>query len=344
MDSSPAHGTSQHYSRRPWVPAADAFAAQPDLLTALPGFLAPRIPAVGERPSRVMIVGIGASHAAAAAGMHRMRLHGIDATRHLPGELRPESTGGTVVAVSQSGRSAEVVDLVSRLDGARVVSVTNYAPSPLADLADYDLNLGDHPDSSVSFVSFTGTVLALAMLADHWGSALDVARWERVVGEAVAAARRAEDALDAAADILAAAPFVDITAPAPLVGAAEEAALMFREGPRMAATGMDTRLYLHGAMDVAGSGAHLVIGGEREALLVDQLAEQTADIVFVATDDARPARSRAVVNLPVADPVGRVLAVSVLAQSLVSRVSLLRGVDIDEPVFERLDTKVAARP
>lgn len=336
--------TSTTHAPRRWISAADSFAVQPAALAGMPEHLAGQLAAAPARPGRATVVGIGASYAAAAAGVHRMRAHGVDATRHLPGELPRTEDLGLVIAASQSGRSAEVVELGRSVPAERLVAVTNYHPSPLGDLAGHVVNLGDHADSSVSFLSFNATQLAFGMLADHWAGQLDLARWLAVTEAAVAGALAATADLDRAAETLAGGRFIDVAAPVAMVGAAEEAALMFREGPRIAATGMETRHYLHGPMDVAGAGAHLVFGGEREALLVEQLAEQTDRLVYVAiSPDAPRALTAPAVTLhldiPGQDPVGQAVGATIMAQYLALKVSEIRDVDIDEPVFTRLDTK-----
>lgn len=342
--------TSKTYPTRDWIPAKDSFAAQPDALRGMVDHLAEQLDSLPAAPQRAVAVGIGASHAAVAPGIHRMRSQGRDITRHLPEELPVR--GDTVcldretlvVAVSQSGRSAEVVDLARRLSGQQLVTLTNYSPSPLGDLASTDINLGDHSDSAVSFLSFTGTMLAFGMIADAWAGRLDVAHWRRTTDAALRCAEAAAPQLETVAETLAGEPFVDVVAPAPLLGSAEEAALTFREGPLLAATGMETRLYLHGPMDVAGSGAHLVIGGDREALLIEQLAERTDKLAFIASaprvrTPETTTLATMTIDVPHEDEVGQSIAAAIMAQRLSLRIAELRGVAIDQNVFERLDTK-----
>lgn len=337
--------SSTRHAPRTWIPAAASFAAQPDMLRALPAHLGDQLAQLPGRPDRVLAVGIGASYAAAAAAVRAMRSDGIDATRHLPGELPLADGPGLVLAISQSGRSSEVVEYARTVPPERLLALTNYQPSPLADLSGHCLNLGDHADSAVSFLSFTGTLLALGMLAEHWTSHVDFDRWQAVAESAIHCAQRAAPSLERSAEVLAAGQFIDFAAPAPLVGVAEEAALMFREGPRVPATGMDTRHYLHGPMDAAGDGAHVVLGGEREALLVKQLAERTDRLVYIATEPAALPSKAAVafhVDPPHTDPIGVALCATMMAQYLALRVAVLRGVDIDEPAFARLDTKTSS--
>jgi len=334
------------YKKREWIRAEDSYTGQAESLLAMVDRLSQQITEIDpRRPSRVSIVGIGASHAAAAAPVYTMRADGIDATRFLASEL-PSSfvaSAGLTILVSQSGRSAEVVDLAVGASGQSLLAITNYHPSPLGEVCGSQLNLGNLPDSSVSFVSFTGTMLALGLLADRWAGRSEPGRWKAAIEQSMAAVMGAEDRLAEIASRLADAPSVDFVAPAPAVSAAEEAALMFREGPRIMATGMETRQYLHGPMDAAKTAAHVVFGGAREALLVDQLAEQTSKLVFVTGQGAGAPKVDTWLNLdlPVAaaDGIQFAIAASFVAQRLTLHASAHRGIDINEAVFVRLDTK-----
>lgn len=332
------------HAARPWIPAADSFAAQPEILRALPVRLAGALAGAPGKPRRALLVGMGASHAAAATAVTRLRAVGVDASRHLPDELAGMTDADLVIATSQSGRSSEVVEICRDIDAGRILAVTNYDPSPLGDLAGAALGLGNHSDSSVSFLSYTSTLVAFGMLADHWHGTLDVARWDAIIASALASAENARGALSGAADLLAARSSVDVVAPAPIASAAEEAALMFREGPLVPATAMETRLYLHGPMDIAGSVAHVIIGGEREALLVRQLRERTDALVFLGTDSSPAPEAAVTARIDVAhdDTVGQAVAATIMTQFLALEIAERRGIDIDAPVFTRLDTKTGS--
>ncbi|RWZ68471.1 sugar isomerase [Labedella populi] len=331
---------------REWIPAAASFAAQPEALRSMIRSVPEQLANLPARPDRLLIAAIGASHAAAASPLHVLRADGIDVTRHLPGELAAGTgTADLLLAISQSGRSAEVVDLAARSTAPSLVALTNYARSPLAAHASLDVTLGDHSDSSVSFLSFTGTIMALAMMADRWAGRSDEARWAAVVDAAEESAAVAEPVLAGMIDEIVSRRSVDFVAPSAALSAAEEAALMLREGPRIPATAMETRLYLHGPMDVAGDTAHVVVGGAREAILVDQLGERSSTLLFVTgRSGPRPTTDHArVIELPVdlSDGPGFSIVASVVTQRLALLASDALGIDIDEPAFTRLDTKTA---
>lgn|GEM_PF-510708 len=334
------------YPKRAWISAADSYAGQAEALVAMVPRLWEQIRALQpQKPADISVLGIGASHAAAAAPVYRLRQDGIRASRFLASEwpLDGALSDGTVIFVSQSGRSAEVVDLAARAKGGHSLAVTNYHPSPLGEVCGQGLNLGNLSDSSVSFVSFTGTMLALGLLADYWAGRDNPARWQEWIGAGMDKVMAADDALRGLADELIACPSVDFVAPASSVSIAEEAALMFREGPRLMATGMETRQYLHGPMDAAGKAGHVVFGGAREALLVDQLAEQSDRLAYVTGLGGGAPRVPALLTLelpvPVSEGIGFAIVGSFLAQRLTLHAADLRGIDINEAVFVRLDTK-----
>ena len=336
----------QVYEKRPWIAASASYDSQAQSLIDLIPRVWSQIQALApKRPSRLSIVGIGASHAAAAAPAYRLRADGIDASRFLASEL-PAGTAtgdGLTILVSQSGRSAEVVDLAKRVGGGAGLALTNYYPSPLTAVCGAELNLGNLSDSSVSFVSFTGTILALALLADYWAGRDQLAHWQSLVSRTAEAVLAADQDLDGVAARLVACPTVDFVAPASALSIAEEAALMFREGPRLMATGMETRQYLHGPMDAAKTAGHVVFGGAREAVLIDQLKEQTESLVYVTGQGAGAVKvpTWLTLDLPVSvdDGIGFSLAGSMVAQRLTLHASRHRSIDINEAVFVRLDTK-----
>lgn len=334
------------YPKREWIAAGASFDGQARALLAMVDRLQAQLAEIAlPRPARLSLVGIGASHAAAASAVYRFREDGVDAARFLPSELVMQTFGPEHLwgYISQSGRSAEIVGLAAGGQADASFAVTNYTPSPLGEACPRQLNLGDLPDSSVSFVSFTGTLLALGMLADYWAGREGAQGWKTLITEATDAVMAADADLKRVARMLAACPGVDFVAPAPSISVAEEAALMVREGPRLAATGMETRQYLHGPMDMAGPFAHVVFGGAREALLIDQLAERTQNLVFVTgSDGVTPTqKTQLTLRLPVklADGLGFALAATMVAQRLTLHAADLVGIDINAAAFRRLDTK-----
>jgi glucosamine--fructose-6-phosphate aminotransferase (isomerizing) len=89
-----------------------------------------------------------------------------------------------VVALSQSGRTPDVLEYVerSRAGGAFTIALTNESDSPLADAADVALPLGAGPERAVAATkTYTTQVAALALLAAY--AADDGERVVRAIGE-----------------------------------------------------------------------------------------------------------------------------------------------------------------
>ncbi|GHJ38094.1 hypothetical protein Sm713_37030 [Streptomyces sp. TS71-3] len=321
-------------------------AALREVVGALPGRLAEGVWRPGWR--RVLLAGIGASCAALASPLHRMRAAGIEAFRTDCSDF-PEVPGphpDVVVALSQSGRSRETADLVARFRGAgaATLAVTNADASPLRDAAGACVSLGGHPDSRVSTVGFVVTFAALGMLADLAADGGVDERWLALPGLIEESVAGAAKELAAFAEGPMAAGSVDIVAAAPQLTTAEAVALLFREGPLVPSAAFGTRAYLHGYMDSAsGETAHIVVGGERELALARQLTEKPTGVLAV-TDGTLPLPPgvRGVAVPARLTPPQRALVEVCVLQELVSAVAAVRGTSIDEVAFGRVDTKVDA--
>lgn len=290
-----------------------------------------------------IFVGIGASHAAAAPAVWKLRERGVHAWRQSAGDLPvPYPTSShPVVGVSQSGRSAETLAVLDALPTARRLAVVNVVPSPISDRADLSIGLGNLTDSYASTVGYTATVAALGMLAECWDGGRIDDGWFELEREV----RESEDALAeivrSLAPLFATACSADFVGAGPSVGSAEAAALLFREVARIPSTGMSTRQYLHGAMESAGDGVHVVFGGEREADLAATLAGQGHHMILVSEKDVPARDTLHPVRLAPMPPARRAVLEVVIAQTLVAAVADVRGVDVEEFVFHNPDTKVS---
>ena len=83
-----------------------------------------------------------------------------------------DHTGYLAVAISQSGRTPEIITVLHRLreQGARTVAIVNGASTPLADVADVTIDLRVGPELAVPATkTFTGTLATLALVAEAVG-------------------------------------------------------------------------------------------------------------------------------------------------------------------------------
>jgi fructoselysine-6-P-deglycase FrlB-like protein len=206
----------------------------------------------------VRFVGLGSSRFAAllvaesllAAG----RVARVDAASGCPAQPIP---GETVFAVSASGRTTEVVEAARALAGScPVVAVTNDPASPLAAAASRCLALRAGTEASgIATLTFRATVAALALetgAARREDLATAIAAVRAVLLGGRAWIGPAADQLDAASGI-------DVIAGPGHVGAAEQAALMLREAPRLRAVAYEAAEWLHTGVYTALPGHALVV-------------------------------------------------------------------------------------
>lgn len=290
-----------------------------------------------------IFLGIGASFAASAGAVWSLRDRGIHAWRLNAGEYPVPfpASEHPIVGVSQSGRSAETLAVLSAIPPAQRMAVVNVAPSPIADIVSTAITLGKLPDSYASTTGYTATIAALGMLAEAWDRGAIDPSWLRL-----AEAFRAVEALMAAqgsalAGILRDAIAVDYAAAAPSVGSAEVGALLLREVARVPTAGFSTRQYLHGAMESAGRTAHVLAGGERELGVAQTLARAGHPVIFITSLDTVEESHLSVLRIPAVSEVQRTILEALVVQSLAVETALLKGIDPDAFVFFHNDTKVA---
>ena len=297
----------------------------------------------GLRGPGPLFVGIGASLAAANAAVWHLRARGIEAYRLGAGDQPvpfPRSDH-PVIGISQSGRSPETVAVLASVPPGLRYAVVNAHPSPLADAADTVVSLGDIPDSYASTVGFTATAMALGLIADLWDDGVVDPGWVSLARAADAVQNQVADGAATLVGIFDGAAWADVVGGGPSVGSAEVGALLLREVLRVPATAMSTRQYLHGAMESAGGGVHVLFGAEREAAVADELSAAGHRSILV-TD--RPVGSRdlvQVIRVPGVPPTQRVVLEAVVMQTLVEALATARGVVIEDFVFHHEDTKVA---
>lgn len=291
----------------------------------------------------IALVGIGASEHAARAAAVVWRQLGLRAFAVPASELLH---GGRVdaqvyVGISESGRSAETVAALQDVTGRRL-ALTNFAESPLAEMADDVLELASGPDSPVYTTGYTATVQALGLLGEHWaGVDRDWGRLPSQASEVLAAAPAVVDVLVESFDR---ASIVDVVASGPGLAAAGEGALMLREAARLHTAGHETYNYLHGPMEPIEAGAAaVVIGDGRELRLAEELSRLGCSTLLITrrAGDVVESDTLRVLSLPeaagaLANAVLEILPVQVLARALADR----RGLAVDGFRYEQDDIKL----
>lgn len=290
-----------------------------------------------------IFVGIGASLAAACAPVWSLRARGIHAWRLGAGDYPvpfPQSVH-PIVGISQSGRSAETLAVLESVPEELRFAVVNSEPSPIGRIAS-TLSLGNLADSYASTLGYTATVAALGMIADAWQGGTPDPGWSTLAETFAEVEDRLAAPVAGLAELFAGVSSSDFVGAGPAVGSAEAGALLFREVARIPATGMSTRQYLHGSMESAGDGVHVVFGDSRELDLATTLSDAGHHVVLVTGEEVAATRTLHPVRLPKLPAPQRAILEALVMQLLVGAVADVRGVDIEEFVFHNADTKVPA--
>lgn len=247
----------------------DEILEQPDVVAALLNVSAPSIEAVvrairSRDIAFVLIAGRGTSD---HAGVYAQYVFG--ARNDLPValaapslmsiyEARPRLDRALVIGISQSGRSPDVVGVIEegRRQGALTVAVTNDPSAPLADAAEWVIDIGAGSERAVAATkTYTAELAALAFLSaalrDGPGAARETLA---ALPEAMRAALESE-----AAAVSAAAQLRAITACVVLgrgyeYATALEWALKLKELTYILADGYSSADFMHGPIAIMESG------------------------------------------------------------------------------------------
>jgi glucosamine--fructose-6-phosphate aminotransferase (isomerizing) len=117
---------------------------------------------------KVVLVGSGSSLCVAQLGALALRRRSVDAVALAATEARLDRhayEGAVVVAISQSGRSSDLLDAIALLRPRRLIALTNTVDSPLAGAADVTIDIGAGAERAVpasKSVSATAAILLWA--------------------------------------------------------------------------------------------------------------------------------------------------------------------------------------
>jgi glucosamine--fructose-6-phosphate aminotransferase (isomerizing) len=247
------------------------------------------------RNRRLAVTGMGASSNAIAAVLGAYWQAGLPASGWLGSELElagPASGAEAVIAVSQTGKSAEIHSALQHLpDGCARLAVTDAEDSPIAGLADATIPLALLEDSAVRTIGYTGTVQALLLLRDALAPGhAPAADWDQLADDLELQQEPAEELAQRLRPALRGVTAFDVVGSGMHAGTAAQGALLLREVCKLPASGYETYQYLHGPVEAAGTGRALIaIGGPREARLAASMAAAGATALLItAADTATP--------------------------------------------------------
>ena len=315
--------------------------AQPDTLRAVREGLADTnlaAPLLADwqagRFARILLTGMGSSlHAAyplhRAMSGARFVSHWIETAELLLGFAPMYSLQTLLVAISQSGESAEIVSLAQRADDfGALVGITNYEQSALGRAAVCRLPLNAGVESTVSCKTYIATLAVL-----HWlGAQLLHGDAHTALDELVQAEHGVREYLchwrEHIVELL---PLLDgiqdvfVTGRGDSLAAAGTGGLILKESTRIHAEGMSAAAFRHGPLEMAGESVLVLIfeGDESVAPLHRRLAQDIVSAGGKAALIGPRTAGRNVFRLPDVPPavqtIVEILPVQMLSLALAAR-------------------------
>lgn len=293
------------------------------------------------KPAYVVTCARGSSDHAATYGKYLIeRVLGLPVASLGPslasvydGELH--LSGALFIAISQSGRSPDILGLAqaAKSAGALVVGLVNDETSPLADLVDVLIPLRAGPERSVAATkSFLGTCTALLQLVAAWSGRPDLlaalAQAPRVLHEAGDCDW--SEALLALQD----AQSLYVVGRGLGLGIAQELALKLKETCRIHAEAFSAAEVLHGPFALVGPGFPAFVldpgdeGGESSRSVAERFAQLGASIAFAGAGLPGSHGLEMPANVPVPlVPLAQIRAF----YGAVAKLAIARGLDPDNP-------------
>lgn len=291
-------------------------------------------------PVRIVVVARGSSDHAAVYGRYvlehaaRTPVALAAPSLHTRYAVPTDYRGTLAVAVSQSGHTPEIIDVLAamRARGARTLAVTNDADSPLAAAADHAIWLGAGAERAVPATkTFTAQLAAFALLAEAVGPVpWKPAEWAGVVPAVEAAlvddapARTVAEAIGPARGLVALARGF-------LFAVALEAALKLKETTALLAEGYSAADFRHGPIAIAAPDLPVLAFSAHGPCAAD--VDETADAIRARGGSVHVISDAADADLPIARVPEALAAIpaTVRAQQLAYALARHRGRDPDAP-------------
>jgi glucosamine--fructose-6-phosphate aminotransferase (isomerizing) len=207
---------------------------------------------------RIVLTGMGASFhalyplqlALAAQGETPCWVETAELNHSLSSLLSPESL---IIAVSQSGKSVEMVRLLDENGGrAPLIGVTNTQDSPLYRKADFCMLTAAGDESTVSTKTYLASLIGLEVLAAAWAGDLDGLRAEMADAADLISSYLASwaDHVQAIASLLDGVGQYFILGRGRSLASCGSGALVVKESTRSFAEGMSSAAFRHGPLEM----------------------------------------------------------------------------------------------
>jgi glutamine---fructose-6-phosphate transaminase (isomerizing) len=244
--------------------------------------------------------------------------------------------GDVGVVVSRSGGSIEPVLVAKKMrqTGMTVVGVTNVPGSELEKIADISLPIGSQADKLIAVQTYTGTVLALLLLAEEV-LAGESAKLNDECGAALPAlSAHIDECLresEGWQDWLMGGPLY-LLGRGPALASVNEGALLLHETAKTAAVGMSSGQFRHGPAEILSADFRAVVFGtppitrSLDRSLADDLFSVGAKVRWIGPAAAGDNHAPSLVPWPEAADVLAPLFEIVPLQAAAYRLALWRGI------------------
>lgn len=235
-----------------------------------------------KRFERVVLTGMGGSFfglhplamEVAANGWTPMMVETSELIHYYPELLRPSTL---VVAISQSGKSAETLRLLElNARRAKVIGVTNWADSPLAMKSDFAVMTAAGDEYTVSCKTYVTTQMALRMVGAALCGAEGGGRLREMEGAAEVFREylgRWREHVDELIDVLSGVRDIFLAGRGESLSAAQTGALTIKESTHFHAEGMSSAAFRHGPFEMLKGGIFIGVfaGDEKTRELNERL-------------------------------------------------------------------------
>src|SRR5882762_4375531 len=288
----------------------------------------------------VFMTGIGASWNAALSAGALFDLGARPVFMQEAGELLHLTAiprGAAIVAISRTGRSIEIVQLLAKAEasGARIIGITNCADSPLGRESAVAIVVPTKLDHGISVNAYSTLLIAASALASSAtaGFASVAASLLDAIGEAGKRLDTWREQLEESGWLVAGAPYCFLARGGSL-GSCNESRLLWEEGVKMPATAMSTSSFRHGPQEIVREGMRFCVWldqtrmRDQDLSVARDLRELGASVMVIGENIPRDAGGL-VCQLP-PSPVHWQFVIDVLPIQLAAeRLSRLSGVDCD---------------
>jgi glucosamine--fructose-6-phosphate aminotransferase (isomerizing) len=288
----------------------------------------------------VFITGIGASWNAALSAGSLFHSGGRPVYMQEAGELLHLTAiprGAVIIAISRTGRSIEIVQLLAKVEGSgtAVIGITNSGESPLARKSAVAIVVPTMLDHAISVNTYSTLLIAASALASSatTGFASVAGALLRTIGEAGRNLEFWQEQLEDATWLASGVSYYFLARGGSL-GTCHEARLLWEEGVKMPATAMSTSGFRHGPQEIIREGMRFCLWidqvqmREQDLSVAHDLGELGASVMLIGENLPRDAGDL-VCALPTSPPGWQFVIDFLPVQLAAERLSRLSGVDCD---------------